>query len=339
MELSLKDTNSAFSDSFFGQVLARLLRRSLRWGLPVTHTLNFVPEKYRAAARATFLSTGKNTLNDSVSNPFYGLIGKGSLASRTTTRSQLLYAYPQFTSLAQNYESSGSSRYDSFQLKVSKRFSCRVSTCSSAYTNAKTIWKTSRLNASDANLIRELCSYDVPQRLVVSGTYELPVGKGRHFFSGSNGPFGKAIEGWQLNWTYTAQGGIPLSVASAESAGRSAKLSSSEQTISEWFDTSAFRARETLELVGTRTLPDVRTAGRNNMDFSVFKDTFLVERLKLQFRAEAFNLFNRAELGDPGMTYGSFVVRIVSFADQLRAPDPARAAIDWWSRVNKRNMT
>ena len=35
----------------------------------------------------------------------------------------------------------------------------------------------------------------------------------------------------------------------------------------------------------------LRTAGINNFDFSLFKNTAIRERVKLQFRAEFFNLF------------------------------------------------
>jgi hypothetical protein len=159
-------------------------------------------------------------------------------------------------------------------------------------------------------------------RLVVSGTYELPFGQGRHFFSGAKGAAGKVVGGWQLNWMYTAQSGIPLGVSGAESLGRSAKLSSDQQTRLKWFDTSAFRLRETLELVGTSILPDVRSAGRNNLDFSLFKDTMLAEKVKLQFRAESFNLFNRTEFDTPNMSVSSSAFGVVSgqinFARQIQ---------------------
>jgi hypothetical protein len=38
------------------------------------------------------------------------------------------------------------------------------------------------------------------------------------------------------------------------------------------------------------------------VDFSVFKNTSITERLRLQFRAEFFNLLNRANLGTPNAT-------------------------------------
>jgi hypothetical protein len=41
------------------------------------------------------------------------------------------------------------------------------------------------------------------------------------------------------------------------------------------------------------------------MDFSIAKTTKLGERLRLQLRAEFFDLFNHANLGQPGNVAGS----------------------------------
>mgnify|MGYP000952189329 CR=1 FL=1 len=81
--------------------------------------------------------------------------------------------------------------------------------------------------------------------------------------------------------------------------GEQPKLSSIDNpTAQRWFDTSAFvnPPNWTVGNVG-RTIPDVRHPGAFNIDFSLIKDTRIRERFKLQFRAEAFNLTNRVNLG------------------------------------------
>jgi NAD(P)-dependent dehydrogenase (short-subunit alcohol dehydrogenase family) len=81
----------------------------------------------------------------------------------------------------------------------------------------------------------------------------------------------KVFRGWQINWIYAAQSGVPISTSSAETLGRSAKLPADQQSLQRWFDTSAFRLRQTLELVGASRLPDGRSQGKNNLDLSLFK--------------------------------------------------------------------
>lgn len=119
------------------------------------------------------------------------------------------------------------------------------------------------LNENDPTPVYELTEFDIPQRLVVSGTWELPFGPRGRFLRTAPGLVGKLLEGWQANGSWAAQSGVPITVTNAESLGRSAELPSSERTLRRWFDTSAFRLRETLELVSTARLPDVRTPGRN----------------------------------------------------------------------------
>ena len=51
-----------------------------------------------------------------------------------------------------------------------------------------------------------------------------------------------------------------------------------------------------------RFLPNVRLPGQHNLDFSLFKSFHPVERLNIQFRAEAFNFTNSPRWNGPGTT-------------------------------------
>ena len=288
---------------------------------PVSVAIDAIPRRFQIQARETFISAKRNTLSDAVANPFFGLIESGALSLATTTRSQLMLPFPQFTSISKIGESIGSTRWDSFQLKVSKRFS-RGLAFQVAYTLSKWLEKTSYLNSNDPLPTRRLGPYDSPQRFVVTSSYQLPFGKGQRFLAGAKGLPGKLVEGWQANGVYTAQSGVPITISSGESLGRSAYLPNDQRTLSRWFDTSAFRLRETLEFAATGALPDVRTPGTNNFDFSLYKDTRILEKLKLQFRAESFNLFNRVAFAAPSGTVGGASLGVISsqsnFSRQLQ---------------------
>ena len=54
-----------------------------------------------------------------------------------------------------------------------------------------------------------------------------------------------------------------------------------------------------------RTSGILRTQGTDNFDFSVGKAIPIHEAINLVFRAEAFNVWNRVQFGDPGLTFGS----------------------------------
>jgi hypothetical protein len=51
-------------------------------------------------------------------------------------------------------------------------------------------------------------------------------------------------------------------------------------------------------------MPDGRSHGINNFDFTVFKNTQVTERVGIQFRTEIFNLFNRVRFSYPGTSFG-----------------------------------
>ena len=99
------------------------------------------------------------------------------------------------------------------------------------------------------------------------------------------------------------------SSARPNSTGKSANLSGpAQQRLTRWFDTSQFTPAPAFTFGNlARTLPDVRGAGINNFDVSVFKNTAFgpSERMNLQFRAEFYNLFNRVQFDLPGTSLGT----------------------------------
>ena len=59
-------------------------------------------------------------------------------------------------------------------------------------------------------------------------------------------------------------------------------------------------------------MPDARSHGIANYDFSIFKNTKITETVGVQFRTEVFNLFNRVRFGYPGTALGNPQFGVVS---------------------------
>jgi hypothetical protein len=159
---------------------------------------------------------------------------------------------------------------------------------------------------------RSLSPYDQRHRLVASFTYELPFGRGKSLANGMHPVVDLFLGGWQINGIATVNTGLPLQFTlpsntsfsfggtqRPDSTGVEANIGS-ERTIERWFDTAQFRtpAQYTFGNVG-RMHPTIRGDRFENLDFSLFKDFRIKERVSVQFRAESFNMFNHVNFGDP----------------------------------------
>ena len=82
-----------------------------------TRDMNALPLQYYSLG---------SRLQDSVPNPFAGLIDIGALSGPTVARRQLLSPIPQFTAVSLQRQTAGSSDYHSLQLAATRRFSAGV---------------------------------------------------------------------------------------------------------------------------------------------------------------------------------------------------------------------
>jgi hypothetical protein len=236
----------------------------------------------------------------------------------------------------------GNSSYNSMQLKLEKRFKSGGMIMAS-YTWAKLISDTDTLNgflednggvgaggqnAYNRRADRSLSSFDVPHRFQISYTYDLPFGHGQKFLAGAGGPLNKIVSGWGINGQTTFQSGFPLkfsqSVNSETDGGYAwyfgggpkrpnfvancnAETSGSAQSrLNGWFNASCFTNSGQWEFGNEpRVDPKLRAAGINNWDMALFKKTTIREGIGLEFRAEAFNLFNRVQFAAPSTDVNS----------------------------------
>ncbi len=178
------------------------------------------------------------------------------------------------------------------------------------------------------NLSREkgLAPIDVAHIFNVSYGYELPWGPGRRW-AGGGGVLGKVVGGWQLNGITILRGGFPTDIRTNRLPpifntfnvpdrvkGEPIQVTSNRGPDS-FFNPAAFRVPGTtpsntgapIQLYGDSARRVARGPGSVNFDFSLFKEVTFGDRMRLQFRAEAFNLtntptFSLASSNSPPMT-------------------------------------
>jgi hypothetical protein len=129
---------------------------------------------------------------------------------------------------------------------------------------------------------------------------------------------------WALASVYVFQSGPVLGWSEVIYYG--GDLHWNPRNISRVFDTTQFNTNSSQQLAQHfRTFPsqfnNLRADRTSNVNITVTKDFHLVERAKLQFRAEAFNAFNRAQFAAPNMspTSSAFGVSTATTQQQPRA--------------------
>jgi hypothetical protein len=290
-------------------------------------SLNQLDSRYFAQGSALLTTTR---------NPMAGLLNRTSpLNGANITQGQLLRPYPQYVNFSNNAPHVGSTSYHSLQTRVEKRFTS-AGLISANYTWSKLLGNTDTalgfLEGSavggyqDFNNLRgerSLLSFDTPHRLVVSYVLDLPFGKGRKFFNGASGALDRVVSGWAINGITTLQKGFPLALTAqptvlSQSFGAGTPrpnvvsgcdkiiTGAAQQRLGQWFNTACFTQPSAYSFGSeSRVDPDIRIAGINNFDFTVTKTTAITEQVRLQFRAEFFNLFNRVQFGAPGAVLGA----------------------------------
>jgi hypothetical protein len=168
-------------------------------------------------------------------------------------------------------------------------------------------------NSFDLASERSLAYFNTKFRSVTTVVYDLPFGKGHRIFA--TGPGGKILGGWQLAGILQLQSGFPFTVdykgdpinigggsggilvrpnyvLNANGSPVSPNLASSARSTAAWFNTGAFvQPVGQFGTVGRNTLLG---AGLTNIDATVARAFRIAEKVKLQFRAEVFNMANHS---------------------------------------------
>ena len=203
------------------------------------------------------------------------------------------------------------SNYNSLQVSVLHRLRHDVAfQVSYTYSQTKTDNSSPWNMPQDSRNIRAdkgLASFDIPQVLTFNYVWDIPA------FRRSSGAMKTALGGWQVSGITEMQKGFPATVTLAtdnegvpccgpERANQIAGASG-PKTRTQWFNTSAF-AYPTPGTFGNEPNGAVRGPGFINFDFGLGKRTPIRESMALEFKAQAFNVFNHVSYSSVDTTLG-----------------------------------
>jgi hypothetical protein len=239
-----------------------------------------------------------------------------------------------------------------FQLRGSYTWGKSFDTGSSTIVGDEFLTSMSSLSQFDLRLNRGVSDFNIAQTLVIAGTWQLPE------LASLPRPLAWSAKGWEMSGLFKANTGVPFT-ATFGTDGDPLGLNSSDPwdypdrlggkgcgslvnpgnpnhyIKTECFTvptapSPAFYSQYCNPSFSFPTCINLRgNAGRNiltgpgleDLDFSLVKKTHVADRFNVQFRAEAFNLLNRANFQVPPLVTGTDI------SDSAGAPNPTAGVV------------
>jgi Carboxypeptidase regulatory-like domain/TonB-dependent Receptor Plug Domain len=277
---------------------------------------------------------------DSIQAAYVGSVGRHFEAfAGTNNPSQILppgtpitpyLAFPDFANGASYDITEGSSSYNSLQTKYERRFSHGLYFLA-GYTWARTLTDAGDLLSNGGvggyrapqitgiSYDQGLASFNINHSFVASGTYDLPIGRGKALMGNLHGPAQLLLGGWITNGILTLNSGppqvIPCQITTTATTGTCyanvipgvSKYRSGGPA--HYYNPAAFGDPAPATTIGNSNLAplggsntQVNGPGFRDLDFSIFKEFGITETTRLQFRAESFNLTNTPSFNLPTNT-------------------------------------
>jgi hypothetical protein len=239
------------------------------------------------------------------------------------------------------WESIGNSEYNGLWITATKRlakglqfnatYTWSKSMDETSYNSPANVYGVNTPMQDDTNLRADHASsdFDTRHRFVISGIYELP-------FKGN-----RAVEGLQFSLINQLQSGNPLTIITTNSSFTGVATSMRPNILGpvpvgigsaangnpQYFPSLACNAPATANCLfqvvngfGNLGRNTVVGPGFEDIDLALYKDTRITERLKAQFRADTFNLFNHPNFAQPARTVSTAAGNTFGQISATRAP-------------------
>ena len=283
-----------------------------------------------------------------------GLRGTGGWGTQATVR-QALRPYPQYSSIdtaSGGGDHSGHSTYHAAMIRFEKRYSGGLQfqtsyVFSKLLTDADSYWVGgAAMDHFNRGLEKSIGQFDVPHNFKIGTVYDLPFGKGKRFLA-NNTAANWVLGGWRVSGTAFYSSGVPLGLSTSNvmplfSGGLRPIISTYEgwrpQTKGSSFDPfvdrfvqpASFFPAQPGNTFGnqTRYNPKFRQFGNYNENISIAKSFPIKEQIRLDFRAEAFNAFNRVRFGTGSLQLQSNQLgQLTGSGDLLNSPRSMQVAL------------
>ena len=183
---------------------------------------------------------------------------------------------------------------------------------------------------TNLGLERGPADFDLRHQFVTSLVWQL------HYYHGDN-LFARGIaNGWTISPIVNIHSGFPFTVLNGKDANLTGNTAaeraelvpgqnpiSSNRTAAEWFNVAAFSQNPTnlvngIAVNGNSSRNMLRGPTFKDVDLAISRDFVFKERLGLQLRADAYNVFNMVSLNPPGATVGTATFGVITSASAMR---------------------